>query len=175
MGGLSCSTWLRHAGILFACSIPTLAAIYCWPIPTKAALKSVVIQRNETMNTVATLKQSERRWIEVDLSKQRLIAWTGRKPSYAVIVSTGKLSTTTPTGVFVIQSRHRLARMQGSDYNIPDVPYTMYYSGNYAIHGTYWHHRFGTPVSHGCINVAVDHARWLFNWTSVGTPVVVHD
>lgn len=175
MGGISCSTWLRHAGIVFACSILTLAAICCSPTPAQAALKPVVIEHNETMDTVATLKQSERRWIEVDLSKQRLIAWTGRKPSYAVIVSTGKLSTTTPTGVFAIQSRHRFARMQGSDYNIPDVPYTMYYSGNYAIHGTYWHHRFGTPVSHGCINVAVDHARWLFNWTSVGTPVVVHD
>jgi len=88
---------------------------------SSSGIKSVVIEHNETMDTVATLKQSERRWIEVDLSKQRLIAWTGRKPSYAVIVSTGKLSTTTHRG-FAIQSRHRFARMQGSDYNIPDVP-----------------------------------------------------
>jgi len=67
---------------------------------------------------------------------------------------------------------HRFARMQG--LTTISQMYTMYYSGSYAIHGTYWHHRFGTPVSHGCVNVA-GHARWLFNWALVGTPVVVHD
>lgn len=51
----------------------------------------------------------------------------------------------------------------------------MYYDGGYAIHGAYWHHNFGTPVSHGCINVAVDHAEWLYNWASIGTSVVIHD
>lgn len=123
---------------------------------------------------LADLKQSGRRWIEINLSNQRLIAWEGGIPVYAVIISTGKESTPTPTGVFAIQTRHRSTRMQGADYDVPDVPYTMYYYGGYAIHGAYWHNRFGTPVSHGCINVAVDHARWLFYWAAVGTPVVVH-
>lgn len=122
---------------------------------------------------ISELQQSRQRWIQLDLSSQRLIAWEGNTPVYAVIVSTGAAATPTPTGTFAIQSMHRTARMRGDDYDIPDVPYTMYYSGNYAIHGAYWHHRFGTPVSHGCTNVAVDHARWLFNWASVGTPVVV--
>lgn len=121
------------------------------------------------------LKQSGKRWIEIDLSSQRLYAWEGDRPVYAVLVSTGKDSTPTPTGTFAIQTRHRVARMQGADYDVPDVPYTMYYYRGYAIHGAYWHHRFGTPVSHGCTNVAVNHARWLFNWATVGTPVVVHD
>jgi lipoprotein-anchoring transpeptidase ErfK/SrfK len=121
------------------------------------------------------LKQSGRRWIEINLSSQRLQAWEGNRPVYAVLVSTGKAATPTPTGQFAIQSRHRYARMQGYDYDIPDVPYTMYYHRGYAIHGAYWHHRFGTPVSHGCTNVAVNHARWLFNWATVGTPVVVRD
>jgi lipoprotein-anchoring transpeptidase ErfK/SrfK len=49
----------------------------------------------------------------------------------------------------------------------------MYYEGNYGIHGAFWHRRFGTPVSHGCVNVAVNHARWLFDWASVGTAVVI--
>jgi len=71
--------------------------------------KSATIERNEIRDTVALLKQSERRWIEVDLSEQRLIAWTG-KPSYAVIVSS-EPSTTTPRN-FAIQSMHRFARMQ---------------------------------------------------------------
>ncbi len=124
---------------------------------------------------ITTLKESGQRWIEIDLSAQRLYAWEGDRRVYAVLVSTGKAATPTPTGTYAIQTRHRLARMQGYDYDVPDVPYTMYYHRGYAIHGAYWHHRFGTPVSHGCTNVAVDHARWLFNWAAVGTPVVVHD
>ncbi|MDX2241272.1 MAG: L,D-transpeptidase [Leptolyngbyaceae cyanobacterium bins.302] len=124
---------------------------------------------------MTNLKLSGQRWIEIDLSSQRLYAWEGDRPVYAILISTGKAATPTPTGKFAIQSRHRYARMQGYDYDVPDVPYTMYYSGGYAIHGAYWHHRFGTPVSHGCTNVAVNHARWLFNWATIGTPVVVHD
>lgn len=150
-------------GLDFA-SVPVLA----YPAPTLLA------QGNGVSKTMRSLQRSNQRWIEVDLSRQRLTAWEGNKPVYAVVISTGKSSTPTPTGVFAIESRQRVARMQGEDYNVPDVPYTMYYSGSYAIHGTYWHKRFGTPVSHGCINVAVDHARWLYNWSSVGTPVVVH-
>ncbi|WP_088890157.1 L,D-transpeptidase [Leptolyngbya ohadii] len=123
---------------------------------------------------IAELKRSNVRWIEVNLSRQRLIAWEGRTPVYAVVVSTGTAAHPTLPGVFAIQSKHRQARMQGDDYDIPDVPYTLYYDGSYAIHGAYWHRRFGTPVSHGCVNVAVDHARWLFNWARVGTPVIVH-
>lgn len=133
----------------------------------------IAAQPGAIAQTILDLKQSTRRWIEIDLSSQRLYAWEGDTQVYAIVVSTGKTSSPTPTGVFAIQTRHRYARMQGEDYDVPDVPYTLYYSGNYAIHGTYWHHRFGTPVSHGCVNVAVDHARWLYNWASVGTPVIV--
>ncbi len=123
---------------------------------------------------MTALKQTTNRWIEVNIATQRLIAWEGATPVYAVIVSTGTDAHPTQPGSFSVQSKHRTARMQGDDYDVPDVPYTMYYSGGYAIHGAYWHRRFGTPVSHGCVNVAVDHARWLYDWASVGTPVVVH-
>ncbi len=128
---------------------------------------------NTIAATVSNLQRSKQRWIEINLSSQRLTAWEGRTPVYAILISTGKADTPTKTGVFAIQSRYRHARMRGADYDIADVPYTMYYYGSYAIHGAYWHRRFGTPVSHGCTNVAVDHARWLFNWSSIGTPVVV--
>jgi lipoprotein-anchoring transpeptidase ErfK/SrfK len=129
---------------------------------------------SQLAKVIQDLQQSNQRWIQIDLPRQRLIAWEGASPVYAVLISTGKSSTPTPTGSFSIQTRHRYARMQGDDYDISDVPYTMYYSGNYAIHGAYWHRRFGTPVSHGCVNVAVNHARWLFYWARIGTPVVVH-
>ncbi|MGP1384299.1 MAG: L,D-transpeptidase [Thainema sp.] len=151
---------LLMAGAVNLVSLPPVT------LPAAAQTTAIATRMNE-------LQQSQQRWIQIDTTRQRLIAWEGNTPIYAVIVSTGKPSTPTPTGVFAIQSKHRTARMQGADYDIPDVPFTMYYSGNYGIHGAYWHHRFGTPISHGCTNVAVDHAEWLFNWASVGTPVIV--
>ncbi|WP_088242684.1 L,D-transpeptidase [Calothrix rhizosoleniae] len=120
------------------------------------------------------LKKSQRSWIQIDLSRQRLIAWKGKKPVYAVIVSTGKKETPTRTGIFRVKTKLRKTRMKGEDYDVPDVPHTMYYQGGYAIHGAYWHRRFGTPVSHGCVNVAPDHAKWLYKWASVGTTIVIH-
>lgn len=123
---------------------------------------------------IIALKDSQKRWLEIDLSRQRLTAWEGDQPIYSVMVSTGKKETPTIPGVFAIQSKRSLDRMQGSDYDVPDVPYAMYYHRGYAIHGAYWHNRFGTPVSHGCINVPVDQAQWLFHWTSLNTPVIIH-
>ena len=131
-------------------------------------------ERNLIARTMIDLQQSSDRWISIDLSEQRLIAWEGNKAVYALIVSTGKESTPTRTGSFKIQTKYPVARMIGPDYDVPDVPFTMYYDGGMAIHGAYWHNNFGTPVSHGCTNVAVDRAEWLFEWASVGTPVVVH-
>jgi lipoprotein-anchoring transpeptidase ErfK/SrfK len=123
---------------------------------------------------IIALKDSQQRWIEVDLSTQRLTAWKGDQAIQSMIVSTGKAETPTIPGIFVIQSKRSLDRMRGADYDVPNVPYTMYYHRGYAIHGAYWHNRFGTPVSHGCINLPVEQAEWLFNWTSVKTPVIIH-
>jgi lipoprotein-anchoring transpeptidase ErfK/SrfK len=113
-------------------------------------------------------------WIEVDLSEQTLTAWNGRTPVKSYIVSTGKSRTPTPTGTYSIQSKYSSTSMRGANYYVPDVPYTMYYSGGYAMHGAYWHNSFGTPVSHGCVNLPVRQARWLYRWAPVGTRVVVH-
>jgi lipoprotein-anchoring transpeptidase ErfK/SrfK len=63
--------------------------------------------------------------------------------------------------------------MRGRGYDIANVPYTMYYQNGYAIHGAYWHNKFGTPVSHGCVNLALNQAKRLFNWANVGTTVVI--
>ncbi|BBC23514.1 L,D-transpeptidase [Pseudanabaena sp. ABRG5-3] len=123
--------------------------------------------------SIQNLKRSGQRWIEINRRSQTLIAWQGNRAIYSVIVSTGKSETPTPAGVFKIQAKYPIARMQGEDYNVPDVPHVMYYSGNYAIHGAYWHRSFGIPISHGCTNVAPDHAAWLYSWASVGTTVVV--
>jgi lipoprotein-anchoring transpeptidase ErfK/SrfK len=65
-------------------------------------------------------------------------------------------------------------RRLGFNYVLSNVPYVMYFYGDYAIHGTYWHNNFGTPMSHGCVNMTTADARWLYNWSSYGTLVNVH-
>jgi lipoprotein-anchoring transpeptidase ErfK/SrfK len=160
----------RHRSVLadFALTVAIMLAIF---LPT--SVFSLTWQE-EIEQKMLILKDSEEHWLEIDLTEQRLIAWEGKQPVYAVIISTGKKNTPTPPGIFTIQSKHRQGRMRGADYDIPDVPYVMYYHKGYAIHGAYWHKNFGVPVSHGCTNVAVDHAEWLFNWTSLATPVIIH-
>lgn len=118
-------------------------------------------------------KQSRDRRIEVRLAKQRLLAWEGNALMYAAPISSGKSVTPTPIGTYAIQDKYRTTRMKGRGYDIPDVPYAMFFSGGYAIHGAYWHNAFGTPVSHGCVNLAPGDARWLYNWAPVGTPIVI--
>lgn len=162
------SNFRHYSKTLLTSAVVTLVAWHSLITPT------VAIQHNENIaQAIATLQRQKVRWIQIDLKKQRLIAWDGKTPVHAVVISTGKDATPTLPGVFKIQSKHEKARMRGDDYDIPDVPYVMFYEGSYAIHGAYWHRSFGTPVSHGCVNVAVDHARWLFNWATVGTSVVV--
>jgi lipoprotein-anchoring transpeptidase ErfK/SrfK len=123
---------------------------------------------------MARLKKTNQRWIEVNLTTQRLIAWEGKNWVDARVISSGKSSTPTLTGVFDIQTKYRSTTMSGADYSVPDVPHAMFYDGGYAIHGAYWHNNFGTPVSRGCVNMSESGAKWLYGWASVGTPVVIH-
>jgi len=109
-------------------------------------------------------KQSERRWIEVDLSK----ATVGQAEN-RVMLSSFQPESYPPPPHRVLPFNRGIALLEWGLTTIFQTSLHNVLLRNYAIHGT-WHHRFGTPVSHGCINVAVDHARWLFNWTSVGTP-----
>jgi lipoprotein-anchoring transpeptidase ErfK/SrfK len=115
------------------------------------------------------------RWIDVDLSEQRLSAYDGPNLQDSFIISSGTWQHPTLTGQYQIYLRYEFADMSGPGYYLPDVPYTMYYYGSYGIHGTYWHNNFGTPMSHGCINMRTEDAKWLYNWSSIGTYVVIHN
>lgn len=169
MKSLINTNWMRHLKIFVAGTALSLSVIgaetnQAWANSNKQTIKQ----------TIQTLQKSDQRWIQINLSKQRLTAWEGGKPVYSVVISSGKKSTPTRVGSFKIQSKYKTTRMRGEDYDVPNVPYAMFYQGNYGIHGAYWHKRFGTPVSHGCVNVAPNHAKWLFKWASLGTPVVIH-
>ena len=160
--------WIAGAGLI----ISTLGIFSTTFLSTPAIADEA---HNKIASTIMNLQNSKERWIQIDLKRQRLFAWEGNKQVLALVISTGKKGYETPPGTFNIQSKHLFAKMEGDDYNVPDVPFTMYYHNGYAIHGAYWHNNFGTPVSHGCTNLAVDRAEWLFNWAEVGTPVVVHN
>lgn len=116
-----------------------------------------------------------KKWIEIDISDQKLTAWQGDVPVFETIVSTGKPGWRTLPGTFAVYRKYEQTRMVGVDYDTPDVPWTMYYSGGFAIHGAYWHNNFGTPVSHGCVNLRVPEAKALYEWAPMGTEVIVKE
>lgn len=139
---------------------------------------------------------SEEKWIEVDLSDQMMTAHQGDKIFLQSLVSTGLWRRTLP-GEYHIWYKIRATKMEGGNkanntyYYLPNVPYVMFFNRDIGIHGTYWHHNFGTPQSHGCVNTPTPVAEKLFYWTdpplpegklavkatadNLGTRVVVHE
>jgi len=116
----------------------------------------------------------EGRWIDVDVSQQRLTAYDGSTPVMSFVVSTGTAAHPTVLGQFRIWIKLEFTDMSGPGYHLEDVPYTMYFYQGYGLHGAYWHNNFGTPMSHGCVNLEISDAAWLFDFASVGTLVNVH-
>lgn len=113
-------------------------------------------------------------WIDIDLSNQQLSVFKGKNLLDTFIVSTGTWRTPTVTGQYRIYVKYPAADMSGPGYYLPSVPYVMYFYKGYGIHGTYWHNNFGTPMSHGCINLRTDNAEWVYNKSVVGTLVNIH-
>jgi lipoprotein-anchoring transpeptidase ErfK/SrfK len=119
--------------------------------------------------------------IVVSISAQSMWAYEEGQLVMSSLVSTGTAEvweTTTPIGHWSVVSKVDVQDMEGtiSDeyYFVADVPYVMYFDnhGN-AIHGTYWHSNFGAPMSHGCVNLPMDIAAWMYEWAPVGTAVSV--
>jgi lipoprotein-anchoring transpeptidase ErfK/SrfK len=118
--------------------------------------------------------------IEINLSTQHLYAFQGDTLVYNFLISSGTIDHPTITGTFHPYVKLLSTAMIGgtpgtSDYyGLPNVPYTMYFYQGYGIHGTYWHHNFGHPMSHGCINLATSDAQKLFYWTTLDTPITIY-
>jgi lipoprotein-anchoring transpeptidase ErfK/SrfK len=112
----------------------------------------------------------DEKWIEVDLTAQRLIAYEGTTPLLDTLVSTGLRNTPTLQGQFRIYHKLLSTTMNGPGYQLPNVPYTMYFYKSYGLHGTYWHDNFGQPMSHGCVNLKTAEAKWLFDWSEPALP-----
>jgi hypothetical protein len=118
------------------------------------------------------------RSVVVSLSQQALWAFDGNRVERTVYVSTGTRKFRTPPGLFYVNTKVDEQTMSGvlggEYYNVPDVPYVMYFTDRgHAIHGTYWHENFGEPMSHGCVNLPMDVAEWLYGWAPMGMPVLI--
>jgi hypothetical protein len=143
------------------------------------------------------------KWIDVNLTRQTLVAFEGDKPVFATIISTGRHDDDNPAkdhrtraGEFRIREKHIAATMDNDTatdgpYSIEDVPWIMYFDGSTALHGAFWHSRFGHERSHGCVNMTPHDAHELFGWVgpvlpdgwhgvratdaNPGTRVIVHE
>jgi lipoprotein-anchoring transpeptidase ErfK/SrfK len=113
------------------------------------------------------------KWIQLDLSEQRLTAYEGETPMLTALVSTGIARMPTPLGEYTIFRKVRSQVMSGPGYYLPNVEYVSYFHKGYAIHGTYWHNNFGHPMSHGCVNLTNADAQWIYEWAPKGTRVLV--
>lgn len=119
------------------------------------------------------------RWVDVSIGQQWLYAYEDDVLVYSAPVTTGKDGFNTPMGNFAIYDKLPLQTMRGSAggeaWYVPDVPWVMYIYGGVALHGTYWHNLFGSGyrISHGCINLTIADAQWLYNWADIGVPVSV--
>lgn len=144
----------------------------------------------------------DEKWIEIDLSEQKLRAWEGNALFLESLVSTGLPYFPTPQGEFRIWAKIRATRMEGGEgkyyYNLPNVPFVMFFENSqvpdyrgYGLHGTYWHNDFGKVHSHGCVNLPTSVAEKLYYWTTptvsagkfyvkasegnIGTRIVIHE
>jgi lipoprotein-anchoring transpeptidase ErfK/SrfK len=123
-------------------------------------------------------KPKAQKTIVVSVGQQMLWAYKGDKVVLSSYISTGRAGFDTPIGSFAVLSKLPSQTMEGviggEYYNVPDVPWVLYFTNSgHALHGTYWHNNFGTPMSHGCVNLPLDVAAWLYDWAPVGTPVRV--
>lgn len=127
-------------------------------------------------------EDSETRWIDVDLAQQTLVAYIGKAPVFATVVSTGTgaqgTDRATPIGTHRIWLKIFTTKMSNLDnedvekhYALEDVPWVQFFSKAVALHGAFWHRNFGHVHSHGCVNLAPIDARWLYAFTSPHLPI----
>ncbi len=123
------------------------------------------------------------RWIDISLSTYTVTAYEGATPVMQIPTAHGAPATPTVPGSFAVYAKIPLQDMKGtnpdgSKYLTKDVPWVLYYDGNYAVHGAPWRSAFGFEPgeggSHGCVNIPAAQAKQLYDWASIGNKVIVH-
>ena len=147
-----------------------------------ADLVTAVTESEQFMDSKDIVATGTKR-ILVDRSEQTLYAYNGDTLFMEEKISTGLDGTPTPRGTFPIFRKTPSRYMQGplpgistQYFDLPGVPWTMYFTeAGGAIHGAYWHDKFGKQWSHGCVNLPPEKAEILYHWAELGTPVTVRD
>lgn len=120
------------------------------------------------------------KWIDVNLARHTMTAYVGATVVKGpVSMVSGAPATPTVVGTFRVYHKNPLMTMRGFNadgtrYETPDVPSSSFFHRGYALHGAPWRSSFGYSASHGCINLPVGVAEWVYDWATIGTPVVSH-
>jgi hypothetical protein len=117
------------------------------------------------------------KWVNVNLYEQVITAYEDDKLVFASLVSTGLPGWDTRVGEFKVWSRLAVTGMSGAmgqtdEYSLPAVPYVMFFDNDISLHGTYWHEGFGFKHSHGCVNMSISDAHWVYDWMGTGDLMV---
>jgi hypothetical protein len=140
----------------------------------------------EPRDAYPSFATGDRKWLDVSIRQQSLVAYVGRAAVYATLISSGRAglgdpetTESTPRGTFMIYQKEVASTMDGDEdkgdsYNLRDVPFVQYFHKGYALHGAYWHDDFGKVRSHGCVNLAPRDAAWLFEFTDPSVPKTWH-
>jgi hypothetical protein len=123
------------------------------------------------------------KWISINLYEQSLAAYEGGQLVFATTISSGRRGAWTQPGLFRVWARLDFDTMTGGVasesgsgyYYLEYVPWVMYFDQARALHGTYWHDKFGTPTSRGCVNMSIADAHWLYSFATIDTWVYVWD
>ena len=124
--------------------------------------------------------QPGEKWIDVNLSQHTMTAYVGGTVAHATVkMVDGAPATPTDVGTFRIYLKNPMMTMRGqnadgTDYETPNVPWSSFFNGGEALHGAYWRESYGYSASHGCVNLPIPIAKWIYDWAPIGTPVVTH-
>lgn len=117
------------------------------------------------------------RRVDLNLSTQRATAYENDQVVNSWAISSGLPGSPTPTGNFSVFAHTAMQDMgcfEGAAYCTEDVPWSTWFAPNIAFHGAYWHNNFGQQMSHGCVNMPVSAAKYIYDWAPVGSAVSVH-
>ncbi len=160
--------WLRHPE----------RVVGEWYIPAVAG--RVVNADGEQMLSSKSITNKR---IMIDLSDHMIYAYDGNREFLQTKVSTGVELSPTPVGTFTVYKKTPSRYMQGpipgvsdNPFDLPGVPWNLYFTEDGAvIHGSYWHDRYGTAQSSGCVNLPPELAKLLYDWADLGTSVTIQN
>jgi hypothetical protein len=128
------------------------------------------------ISTLSPQVPENEKHIEIFLDRQILMAFEWNVLIFATRVATGQKNYESPIGWFRTFHKRPTYHMTGgadafSVFDLPGVPWDSYITDSgVAMHGTYWHNDFGHPHSHGCINMSLQDAKWIYRWTLPTVP-----